>query len=214
MKTPSRPALLGLALLIAAGLFLVFARHGPASAPDESPASAGPRNPPAPARGLAPVNPSGTAAAQANELPLVLTADGLPDFSNYDRNNDGDPEVDAFLNVYRRVDSSAGKIDMLENVRTFDTNDDPRLNDLLIIQAARAEDAEVREAARDALFAYGESEAHDALESYLKAETRIADRAELEELLGDLQRSPLTEVRSASKNKNHSKPPSPPKTNK
>jgi len=195
MKTPTRSALLGSALLVAAVLFLAFTRHDPAPAPDESSASVEKRNSP---RTPAPAN-TGGAAAQKDEPPLALTAEGLPDFSNYDRNGDGDPEVDAFLNVYKRVDSSAGKIDMLDNVRTFGTLDDPRLNDLLIIQAARSDDAEVRQAARSALFEYGQSEAHAALESYLKAETRVTDRAEMEKLLGDLQRPTLSQFRSTSK---------------
>ena len=210
MKTPSSSSLLGITLLVVAGLFLVLSRHGPAYDRDQSPASSGQRTSGNPARNPSPVSPTGT-AAPSSEPPLVLTGDGLPDFSNYDRNGDGDPEVDAFLSVYRRVDSSACKIDMLENVRTFETSDEPRLNDLLIDQAAKAENAEVREAARDALFEHGGAKAHDSLGAYLKSETRVADRAELEKLLGNLQLSPLSLVRSAPKNP--PTPPSPPETN-
>ena len=142
---------------------------------------------------------------------MILTQEGFPDFSNYDRNNDGDPEVDAFLQVYRRVETSAAKIDMLGNVRTFDTLDEPQLNDLLIDQAAKAEDSEVRKAARSALFEHGGSKAHESLAAYLKSETRAADRQELEKLLTDLQRTPLSLVRSGSE----SNPPksTPPSTN-
>lgn len=207
MKTPTSSSLLGLALLIVAGLFLAFTRHDAGAHREEPPGSAGPRNPGMPTRSPSPAS----TVASSSELPLLLTAEGLADFSNYDRNGDGDPEIDAFLSVYRRIDTSAGKIDMLENVRTFNTLDEPQLNDLLIEQAARAEDPEVRETAREALFEHGGTKAHDSLQAYLKSETRAADRQALEKLLGDLQRSSLSVVRSASKKLPAS--PSPPETN-
>jgi len=135
----------------------------------------------------------------------VLTADGLADFSNYDRDGDGDPEIGAFLEVFRRVDTSAAKIDLLDNVRTFDSLDEPPLNDLLIHQAAKAEDPEVRRAAREALFEHGGAKAHATLAAYLETETRAADRQELEKLLGDLQRPSLSQIRSRSKSSNTSR---------
>ena len=207
MKTPSRSALLGFALLVTAGIFLVSTRHKPA--PSHGNPTAIAQGNQLPSRASAPTSERG-ASAPSNAA-LILTEEGLPDFSNYDRNNDGDPEVDAFLQVYRRVDTSAAKIDMLENVRTFDTPDEPQLNDLLIEQAAKAEDSEVRKAARSALFEHGGAKAHESLAAYLKSETRAADRRELEKLLTDLQRTPLSLVKSGSKNQ----PPntSPPSTN-
>ncbi|MEK7953911.1 hypothetical protein [Luteolibacter soli] len=207
MKTPSSSALIGSALLIAAGLFLAFHRHDPASGTDDSPVPLEQPRPGLHARSPIPGGP-GSTVAKASEPALILTDDGLADFANYDRDGDGDPEVDAFLNVYRRVDSSAAKVDLLENVRTFDTSDDPQLNDLLIYQAAKAEDSKVRTAARAALFEHGGAKAHDSLAAYLKSETRAADRQELEKLLDDLQRTPLSLVRSGSKK--NGTPPSPP----
>lgn len=205
MKTPSSSTLLGFALLVAAGIFLASTRHNPASSQD-SPLAAAQGNL-LPSRAPALTSESGT-ATPSPDVPLILTQDGLADFSSYDRNNDGDPEVDAFLEVYRRVDSDAAKIDLLENVRTFDTLDEPLLNDLLIVQAAKAEDPEVRKAARSALFEHGGAKAHESLAVYLKSETRAADRQELEKLLTDLQRSPLSMVRSGSQNPQSSLPPS------
>jgi hypothetical protein len=210
MKRPSSAALFGVILLVLAGVFVVSTRHGRDSGGDEAPAPAAHRNPERPARGLDPAN-SSASAKLSEATPLVLTEEGLADFSNYDRNGDGDPEADAFLEVYRRVDTSAGKIDMLDNVRAFDTLDQPPLNDLLIDQAAKAEDAEVRRAAREALFEHGGAKAHEALAVYLESETLAADRQKLEKLLGDLQRPSLTQVRSRSKNPPTT--PSPPRTN-
>jgi hypothetical protein len=199
MKRPSSAALFGFILLVLAGVFVVSTRHDRASDEDDSPAAAGHRSPERSSRGLAPTSP-GSNAKPSEEPPLVLTEEGLADFSNYDRNGDGDPELDAFLAVFRRVDTNAGKIDLLGNIRTFDTLDEPQLNDLLIEQAAKAEDEEVRKAAREALFEHGGAKAHEALAAYLKSETRAADRQKLEKLLGDLQRPSLSQVRSPSKN--------------
>lgn len=205
MKTPSLFTLLGVGLLVTAGIFLASPRHNPTSSQDNSPAAAHG------SRGLNarfPANPSGS-GTPSYDSPLLLTPEGLADFTNYDRNNDGDPEVDAFLEVYRRVDTDAAKIDLLENVRTFDTLDEPLLNDLLIDQAAKAADPEVRKTARSALFEHGGAKAHESLAAYLKSETRAEDRQELVKLLTDLQRTPLSLVRSGSK----PTPSSPPSTN-
>ncbi len=206
MKRPSSAALLGLILLALAGVFVVSTRHGR----DDSPASIGDRNPEKPARDSKPAS-SRASAKLSEEPPLLLTEEGIADFSNYDRNGDGDPEVDAFLKVYRRVETNAGRIDMLENVRAFDPIDEPLLNDLLIQQAAKAEDPEVRKAAREALFEHGGAKAHEALASYLESETRAADRQKLEKLLGDLLRPSLSQVRSHSKK--YPTAQSPPRTN-
>ena len=207
MKTPSLFTLLGVALLVTAGIFLASPRHNPNSSQDNSPAAAH-GNPGLRARDPVPANPSGN-GTPSHDSPLLLNPDGLADFSNYDRNNDGDPEVGAFIEVYRRVDTDAAKIDLLENVRTFDTLDEPLLNDLLIDQAAKAASTEVRKAARSALFEHGGAKAHESLAAYLKSETRAEDRQELEKLLTDLQRIPLSLVRSGSKPTQ----PSPPSTN-
>jgi hypothetical protein len=212
MNTPSSPALFGFILLVLAGVFVVSTRHDRAPGQGNSQASVGHRHPEMPTRGSTPANSSASIKqSQEEKPPLLLTEEGLVDFSNYDRNGDGDPEIEAFLVVYRRVDTSAGRIDMLDNVRTFDTLDQPQLNDLLIEQAAKAEDAEVRRAAREALFEHGGAKAHEALAAYLESETRAADRQKLEKLLGDLQRPSLSQVRSRSKNP--TTVPSPPGTN-
>ncbi|RYD66881.1 MAG: hypothetical protein EOP83_04000 [Verrucomicrobiaceae bacterium] len=197
MKTPSLFTLLGFALLVTAGIFLALPRHSPVSSQDNSPAVAH-GNPGHHPRGPFPTNPSGADTPSSDE-PLILTPEGLADFANYDRNNDGDPEVDAFIKVYRRVDTDTARIDLLENVRTFDSLDEPLLNDLLIDQAAKAPDPEVRKAARSALFEHGGAKAHESLAVYLKSETRAVDRQALEKLLADLQRSPLGLARSGSK---------------
>ena len=197
MKRPSSAALFGFILLVLAGVFVVSTRYGRTSEGDESSAAAGHRSPERPSRGLAPASSGGDAKPSEEPL-LVLTEDGLADFSNYDRNGDGDPELDAFLAVYRRLDTNAGRIDLLENVRTFDTLDEPQLNDLLIEQAAKAEDADLRKAAREALFEHGGAKAHEALATYLESETRAADRQKLEMLLGDLKKPSLSQVRSHS----------------
>lgn len=206
MKKPSSPTLLGFILLVIAGVFLVSSRHGLGSGHGDLPAGPASRTPEMPARAPSPASPRGS-IEPSPAFPLQLTEEGLADFSTYDRNGDGDPEIDAFLEVYRCLDSSAGRIDLLGNIRTFDTLDEPPLNDLLIDQAARAEDPEVRRAARQALFEHGGAKAHDALAVYLKSETRAADRQELEKLLDDLQRPPLRLVRSGLKNRPASLPP-------
>jgi len=212
MKAPSSPALLGFILLGLAGVFVVSTRHDRAPGRGDSQASAGHRHSEIPTPDPTPANSSASIKqSQEEKPPLLLTEEGLADFSNYDRNGDGDPEINAFLDVYRRLDSSASRIDMLENIRTFDTLDEPQLNDLLIDQAARSEDAEIRRAAREALFEHGGAKAHEALAAYLESETRAADRQKLEKLLGDLQRPSLSQVRSRSKNP--TTVPSPPGTN-
>ena len=210
MKRPSSTALFGFILIFLAGVIVVATRDGGVTGGEDSPASIVHRDPATPTRDLALARPS-AGDKPSEEPPLVLTTDGLADFSNYDRDGDGNPEVGAYVEVFRRVDTSTAKIDMLDNVRTFDTLDEPRLNDLLIDQAAKAEDPEVRRAAREALFEHGGAKAHASLAAYLETETRAADRQELDKLLGDLQHLTLNQFRSRSKTPTTS--PSPPRTN-
>jgi hypothetical protein len=209
MKRPSSTALFGFILIVLAGVIVVATRDGGVTGGEDSPASVAHRDPATPSRDLAPN--SSTGDTPSVEPPLVLTAGGLADFSNYDRDGDGNPEVGAFLGVFRRVETSAAKIDLLDNVRTFVTLDEPQLNDLLIDQAAKAEDPEVRRAAREALFEHGGAKAHEALAAYLETETRAADRQDLDKLLGDLQHLTLNQFRSRSKTPTTT--PSPPSTN-
>lgn len=183
MKRPSATALIAIVLLVIA----VIARVATRPAPDQAPAADS--KPPAPAG--PPRHPAVPPA------PLALDEDGLPEFSNYDPDDDGNPNVDAFIAVYRRVRTPEGKIDMLGNVRTFETPDDAELNALLIDEAARSEDAGVREAARDAIFAHGGPRAHAALARYLGTETRVIDRSEMNGLLDDLKRPSLLSIRHA-----------------
>jgi hypothetical protein len=159
---------------------------------------------------LAPAR-TGASDKPADDTPLVLNADALPDFSNYDRDGDGVAEVGAFIEVFRRVDSSAAKIEMLDHVRTIEPLDDPQMNDLLIHQAARDEDPEVRQAAREALFEHGGAKALQTLTAYLETETRAADRQKLEKLLVDLERPTLSQHRSRSESSTTSQ--SPPRNN-
>ena len=195
MKKPSATALIAIALPVIAAVAWVTTRPAPDPPPAADSRTRAPMGPPRASR--PPVLPP---------APLLLDDDGLPEFSNYDPDDDGYPDVDAFIAVYRRVQTPEGRIDMLDNVRTFETPDDPELNNLLIDEAARSDDAGVREAARDAMFAYGGPQAHAALGQYLETETRVIDRSELNKLLDELSSPSLMSLRKGLKG-NLSSPP-------
>ena len=131
---------------------------------------------------------SAAASRVAGEpLPGLETDElGIVDTAAYDADKDGLPEIPTYISIYGRLKTSAGKIDMLRNARILEPGDDQVVNDLIISEAARSEDPEVREAARDALIEYGDENAHDALADYLVTQKGILDLEELRRMLDRL----------------------------
>jgi hypothetical protein len=131
--------------------------------------------------------------ADAGVEPRFQTDDrGIVDTADYDADGDGYPEIATYLRIYGRLKISAGKIDMLQNARVLEPADDPAVNRLIITEAARSEDPEIRVAAREALVEYGGENARTALADYLATQTGILD---LEELKAALDRTGLPRLK-------------------
>lgn len=149
--------------------------------------------------GIAATNddPAAAVSQVAGEALPGLEADelGIVDTAAYDADHDGTPEISTYISIYGRVQTSAGKIDMLRNARILEPGDDRVINELIISEAARSEDPDIREAARKALIEYGDRNAHDALADYLVTQKGILDLEELKRTLDKLALPPLLEER-------------------
>jgi hypothetical protein len=198
MKKPPLRAC-AVVLLAAAALAVIQAnRPGlePAGGPGAEAVPAGPRESGSRPGGI----PRPTESpATAGAAPAFRTDEqGIVDTADYDADQDGLPEIATFVRIYRMLKTSAGKHDMLQNVRILEPPDDPVINELIITEAARSEDPEIRSAARDALFEYGGKRAGAALADYIATQTGIHD---LEELKRTLDKTGLPPLNSASEDR-------------
>jgi hypothetical protein len=126
--------------------------------------------------------PQGAVAEEA-ELAFETDEQGVVDTTAYDADHDGWPEISTYVRIYRRLKTSAGKYDMLQNVRILEPSDDSVINELIITEAARSDDPEIRRAAREALLEYGGKKAHLALADYITTQTGVLDVEELKRTL-------------------------------
>lgn len=186
MKKPSIAAY-GLALLVVAVLAVVLPRFRE-SAAEDSPDGSGVRGPETSSRAtgsrMAKPPRSGEGAVAGEAGPDFETdEEGIVDTEAYDSDQDGWPEISTYVSIYRRLKTTAGKYDMLQNARILEPPDDPVVNELIITEAARAEDPEIRQAAREALLEYGGEKARAALADYIATQTGILDVEELKRTL-------------------------------
>ncbi|MCW1921810.1 hypothetical protein OKA05_04550 [Luteolibacter arcticus] len=141
------------------------------------------------------------ATPAADDLPFETDEAGIVDTAAYDTDGDGYPEIQTFVRIYGQLKTVAGKCDMLENARILEPPDDPRINALLIEEAAHSDSPEIREAARDGLLEYGGPVAHKGLQDYLLTQTNILDPSKLNETLDKLAHPTLKMLRHRMKTK-------------
>jgi hypothetical protein len=183
--------ILGTTLLLIAGIAVLLPRlAGPdqAKSPGEAGASRTLTGPRAASPRDAVRFPAGESPSPgSDEAGPEVDEHGIVDPEAYDADRDGTPELGTYVRLYSRLKTSAGKCDMLQNVRILDPLDDPVVNDLLIREAAGSEDPEIRQAARDALFEYGAMNSHAALADFIATQRGIFDLEELKRTLDKLK---------------------------